>query len=728
MAEERIKRRRLPSRQACLGCRKRKHRCDGERPQCGNCRSRWITCEYVSDATLPLSLAQVPKIANSPGQGSASEVRDVAPSLATEKELSQHATSISLPSLSLNTEANTQDTVWVSSTHLSGVARGTPLPGRALFQSGSVELVTADQRHSNSRASSPSDSGGPDGYFGDSSTFAFVSKVQPESKNETGVHLRNARPRKSSISNFVTNAEDNAETSPAFNEADYKLPDRQLADSLVDGYFERVHPLYPFVHETSFRADYERVWTRSSVSALRPSWYALLNIIFALGCEFCDAFQDGEVMATVRPFVTRSRNIIFSHVFKKGNLELIQSLLLMSHYLQGTLELNECWNLVGLMIRTAFTIGLHLNPEVFSLKAIEIEVRKRVWWGCVIIDRTLSMKFGRPTSIQAADVYDVPYPLSVDDQYIHDDSLTPRQPAGNPSNTAFFIHTIELSKVIDGILRDLYGTNRRAPRQDTGLFESISQYQFISRAVMLDGQLRAWWKDAPAHLQPDAIPDGRTFKRQQMVMRVRYLQIRILLQRQLFLMFSRQNIEDHFLRSIAIAGSQTCIYAARETVKIIHSHYHCGHLNSLWYNLHYIFTSMGVLLHVQSMDKQRLEMLGIQPDIETLDCGMEFLRSAANTSSLAAKYVMMLQHVRNRTKTDNANNGSMLGLDSQMSNLNTPHMQPLSSEQLQLQAQELRNPLGDIDLDGMNFDDFLLGTGLPQDVLSFEYPNSGFFL
>lgn len=60
MAEERLKRRRLPSRHACIGCRKRKHRCDGERPECGNCRSRWITCLYSSDATTssPSSLGE----------------------------------------------------------------------------------------------------------------------------------------------------------------------------------------------------------------------------------------------------------------------------------------------------------------------------------------------------------------------------------------------------------------------------------------------------------------------------------------------------------------------------------------------------------------------------------------------------------------------------------------------------------------------------------------------
>jgi hypothetical protein len=71
---------------------------------------------------------------------------------------------------------------------------------------------------------------------------------------------------------------------------------------------------------------------------------------------------------------------------------------------------------------------------------------------------------------------------------------------------------------------------------------------------------------------------------------VRYLQIRILLQRPLLLLFSRGDIHDDFLRTIAIAGSQTCIYAARQTLQMISHQYHRRLLNSLWYNLHCRFT------------------------------------------------------------------------------------------------------------------------------------------
>ncbi|KAF2092500.1 hypothetical protein NA57DRAFT_50066, partial [Rhizodiscina lignyota] len=222
-------------------------------------------------------------------------------------------------------------------------------------------------------------------------------------------------------------------------------PTRAFADQLVDAYFERVHILYPFLHETTFRADYELMWSPETSHALKSDTAksAILNIVFGYGCEFSHALPEHDIFDKASPFVSRARNIIFSHVFKNTDLALVQAMLLLSHYLQGILELNECWNLVGLMIRSAISIGLHQNPsEDKSLTPVEKEIRKRVWWGCFILNRTLSMKFGRPPSIMVDDALNVDLPFDVDDQYITEPSAIPRQPSSRPSRTTFFTQTV----------------------------------------------------------------------------------------------------------------------------------------------------------------------------------------------------------------------------------------------------------------------------------------------
>jgi hypothetical protein len=389
-----------------------------------------------------------------------------------------------------------------------------------------VTRYTGEDEAGQSNASPAVHSGGPDGFFGRSSTFAFISEVSPHAQSEHDLHNQSMQYLVQSLPAGAQSLPGSTRDS-AQRDSRHMLPDRTLANNLVDAYFERVHPLYPFVHEGTFRSEYERIWGNPNNSNMPPSWYALLNMIFASGCEFCDVIPETELMQTVAPFVARSREIIISHAFKNRGLELVQALLLMCHYLQGTMELNECWTLAGLMFRSAVTSGLHLSPERLSLSIVEKEVRKRVWWGCFILDRTLSWKFGRPTSIQATDVLNVPLPLAIDDQYLQSNSISPRQPVGRPPTLAFFLHTVKLAHIIDQILGVLYTTNKEKPQQSGTATPSQTDpgsFNVLGQAVLLDGQLQMWWNERPLHLHPKSGLEGsRIFERQETVMQLRYV-------------------------------------------------------------------------------------------------------------------------------------------------------------------------------------------------------------
>lgn len=363
----------------------------------------------------------------------------------------------------------------------------------------------------------------PHGYFGESSSFDFVSKVVPDAAEDGGQNSKRKRQRHSELSKSYGRR---TERDPEWDSC-YELPDRVLADSLVDAYFHRVHPLYPFVHEASFRADYERIWLhpRTPLQHMRPELFGILNMVFANGCEFCNMIPPEQILATASGFVARSRRLVLSRAFQTGSLELVQALLLLCHHLQGTMELNECWNLVGLMIRTAIGVGLHLNPSSEVMTALEMEVRKRVWWGCIAVDRTLSMKFGRPPSYRGADVTNVDPPAAVDDQYITSQTLTPRQPTGRHSLMEFFIQTIKLSHIIDGVLWDLYRPEVSLDKTSPGSSQTPQASRIshlLGCTVHLDGQLLSWWHNIPPHLKvaPDT-PDGADFQRQRNVLYMR---------------------------------------------------------------------------------------------------------------------------------------------------------------------------------------------------------------
>lgn len=50
-------------------------------------------------------------------------------------------------------------------------------------------------------------------------------------------------------------------------------------------------------------------------------------------------------------------------------------------------------------VRAAFQLGLYSSDLAKAFPPLEQEIWKKTWFGCVILDRTLSMTFGRPPVI-----------------------------------------------------------------------------------------------------------------------------------------------------------------------------------------------------------------------------------------------------------------------------------------------------------------------------------------
>lgn len=195
------------------------------------------------------------------------------------------------------------------------------------------------------------------GYFGDSSIYAFISIVRPTNGSSAGSPTTAATLKHCHVTSSPSSCVqqlDRARHGTADVNDCLALPQRYLADRLVDAYFLYVHSLLPFIHEPTFRAKYERTW-RSGPDGIgnhHLSWLGVLNLIFAYGCEFVDLPPDRARTSALR-FFSRAKTILFSEVFRSGSLETVQTLLLMSHYLQSTNELNKCWSVVGLCIRMA---------------------------------------------------------------------------------------------------------------------------------------------------------------------------------------------------------------------------------------------------------------------------------------------------------------------------------------------------------------------------------------
>jgi hypothetical protein len=238
-------------------------------------------------------------------------------------------------------------------------------------------------------------------FYGTSSAVSFSQQIYQTQKRISGraepsthqVPIATGQPPQDMLSELLT-------TIRISNSDDYFLPPRVLADHLLDCYWTRVHCLYPFVHRQSFSSAYSRLWGSEVPDARRETgskvglggsgcsisvFYCALNAMFALGCQFSDlpVTQRENLSDT---FFRRSKQLLRIDVLDEGSLALIQTLLIVAQFLQSTQFPNRCWNVVGLACRMAQGLGLYLDNPVSKRSFVDIEMRRRTWYGCVTLD------------------------------------------------------------------------------------------------------------------------------------------------------------------------------------------------------------------------------------------------------------------------------------------------------------------------------------------------------
>lgn len=185
-------------------------------------------------------------------------------------------------------------------------------------------------------------------------------------------------------------------------------PSGLIEQAFIDAYFLNYHSSYPFVHEPTFRAQFHE-------PSLRPhgnAWQILLNTILALGAwSIGDDSSDLDIT-----FYQEARGCLQQAlVFETGNLTLVQALLLLSNYAQKRNKPNTGWNLLGLAVRMAMSLGLHKEFPGWKISLLQREIRRRLWWGVFIFDSGAAKTFGRPILLPEEDVMDAKQVLNIHD-------------------------------------------------------------------------------------------------------------------------------------------------------------------------------------------------------------------------------------------------------------------------------------------------------------------------
>ncbi|CAK7215094.1 hypothetical protein SBRCBS47491_002365 [Sporothrix bragantina] len=378
---------------ACTECRLKKSRCDGGRPQCSLCIAHGIPCSYAQDAPPSGALTSSKAIFNRIESRLAQLESDVSVLKRADKSSNGPVDD------ELNDPARVHHRRQGLNAPHDDYAGASPDTTDGI---GSIEFTDVPTS----------------GYFGPSSNIQFMRNM----RSAMAVVLGDIPPQVVNGSQAESDLSESARSQymlqvsrpqspmrrerPAWPQAGpstrlvRSLPSDAEAQPLLHRYFSDTGLLFPYIHEASFYKDYNE-FKASRFRQARRSWVGLLYAILAMATT-TSAKTDTSVdrrASDADIFFTRAEELCLSDTLNGAGVETVQALLLISQFLQGTKRSVQTWSIHGLAVKSALQLGLHSEEFSKRLDPLDQEIRKRTWYGCVLLDRTLSMTFGRPASI-----------------------------------------------------------------------------------------------------------------------------------------------------------------------------------------------------------------------------------------------------------------------------------------------------------------------------------------
>lgn len=287
------------------------------------------------------------------------------------------------------------------------------------------------------------------------------------------------------------------------------IPPRSVVDTMIARYFSSADMLVTLtIHRHAFIRQYETFWRTPLETPIiwlkilfrmmyQVSYYALAasQDSGTLGDEMLTEYR--EAVATARQKMMQCLNL---GNYLKGSRHTIEALLflLLIEYVQGEGAEYGCWQLVGVITRTAIKMGYHRDGSHFpGMSAFDAELRRRVWYILMQFDIASAAQVGLPRIIKEAQCDTTePHNLLDDDFNEMITELPSSRPQTEHTLSQFLIYKSRIISVY-GIICD---------------FTTSSKQRDYNEAMRLDNLLNRAYAGKPAVLElksmQNSIADG----------------------------------------------------------------------------------------------------------------------------------------------------------------------------------------------------------------------------
>ncbi|KXH47352.1 hypothetical protein CSIM01_05289 [Colletotrichum simmondsii] len=232
-------------------------------------------------------------------------------------------------------------------------------------------------------------------------------------------------------------------------------------------FFRWQYPHFMFIYREAFLRDHfsndDGEGDANNGRNDRKYWSpALLLSICALG-----ALVSLDTKASSERFFLAAESIIMVTGLTRPSVATVQAFLCLALYEIGRGNLSKGWGYSGIAFRMAQDLGLQRDPKDWvqhdsSLASPEdVEIRRRIYWGCYISDKLISLILGRPVYLVYDDAEVQPMetlpeppemslwrPVGFDEEY--------RESAQASSMIPYLHEQIRLSRIIERMMSTLF--------------------------------------------------------------------------------------------------------------------------------------------------------------------------------------------------------------------------------------------------------------------------------
>ena len=268
--------------------------------------------------------------------------------------------------------------------------------------------------------------------------------------------------------------------------------------------FWQVHLCFmPIVDENELGAHFESLWSQQTEPWLTRTSSHLVDMVLAVGLQFdannnqCQTCirqvdrSDSSCMALAGWHYQRAQVSLLNTICDPS-LEAIQLAIIAVLYLENASLTSQAYNALGLIVRAAYTLGLHLHPSAAPSQTDQ-DHRQSLWWSICALDAQFSITLGRPWAIH------VDYPMNLSQETL---GTSASSSSHESAWTSFHIHRTSLfvaARTVQASIDSQVIASKRGLSQPAEI-DGVARKDILEQMNKCIEPFESWRKKLPENL------------------------------------------------------------------------------------------------------------------------------------------------------------------------------------------------------------------------------------